>query len=157
MNEICRTRLASSPAEETAEGHPWVTNLRKSFPVEPIAIVLFGSEARGQATETSDVDLLVVFPEGTPITRGLYSKVEEIEPRPAAGREINPHLVALPASPDDAGSLWFEVALEGQTLWAADDRVAQFLRAVREAIAVGRVRKSTTHGHAYWIHEERHP
>jgi predicted nucleotidyltransferase len=34
--------------------------------VDPLRVVLFGSAARGESTETSDVDLLVVVPDGTP-------------------------------------------------------------------------------------------
>lgn len=34
--------------------------------VDPLRIILFGSAARGEDTPSSDVDLLVVVPDGTP-------------------------------------------------------------------------------------------
>jgi predicted nucleotidyltransferase len=37
--------------------------------VHPLRIVLFGSAARGESKETSDIDLLVVVPDGTPRRR----------------------------------------------------------------------------------------
>jgi predicted nucleotidyltransferase len=35
----------------------------------PLRIVLFGSAARGEATQSSDLDLLIVVPEGAPARR----------------------------------------------------------------------------------------
>ena len=43
----------------------------------PLRIILFGSAARGEAGQDSDIDLLVVMPDGTPrlrfLARGLFS------------------------------------------------------------------------------------
>jgi predicted nucleotidyltransferase len=45
---------------------------------EPVRVILFGSAARGDARRDSDVDLLVVVPDGTPcreVTGMLYGTV----------------------------------------------------------------------------------
>lgn len=44
----------------------------------PLRIILFGSAARGEMTPDSDIDLLIVMPEGSnsrEITRELYNNV----------------------------------------------------------------------------------
>jgi predicted nucleotidyltransferase len=49
--------------------------------VGPLRVVLFGSAARGESTETSDVDLLVVVPDGTPRRRTamrIYGSVTDV-------------------------------------------------------------------------------
>ncbi len=46
--------------------------------VDPLRIILFGSAARDEATPGSDVDLLVVMPDGTPqreTAQKLYRQV----------------------------------------------------------------------------------
>ena len=46
--------------------------------VQPLRIILFGSAARDEATPGSDVDLLVVMPDGTPqreTAQKLYRQV----------------------------------------------------------------------------------
>lgn len=50
--------MATERAVETA-----VRRIAEQF--GPLRIVLFGSRARGEATAASDIDLLVVLPEGT--------------------------------------------------------------------------------------------
>lgn len=40
--------------------------------VHPELVLLFGSQARGEAREESDVDLLVVLPEGTAAPQGKW-------------------------------------------------------------------------------------
>jgi predicted nucleotidyltransferase len=50
--------------------------------VHPLRIILFGSAARGEMRPDSDIDLLVVMPEGTDsraITRLLYNQVDMAE------------------------------------------------------------------------------
>jgi predicted nucleotidyltransferase len=50
--------------------------------VHPLRIILFGSVARGDMRPDSDIDLLIVMPEGTDsraITRLLYNKVDLVE------------------------------------------------------------------------------
>jgi predicted nucleotidyltransferase len=50
--------------------------------VHPTRIILFGSAARGDARPESDIDLLIVMPEGTDsraVTRLLYRKVDVVE------------------------------------------------------------------------------
>lgn len=54
------------------------TEVRKRISAElgqPVKVILFGSQARGDAKRDSDIDLLVVVPDVNPSTRRLISDV----------------------------------------------------------------------------------
>lgn len=85
---------------------------------DPLAIYLFGSRARGDAREDSDYDLMIVVPEGFPVSRRnsatAYSLVE--------GRRIpiDVTIVGEAKFRDRAGkvgTLSFEVAQDGAALY----------------------------------------
>ena len=87
--------------------------------VRPLQIILFGSAARGETRPDSDVDLLVVMPEGT--HRGhteerIYVSVRGI-------RLPFDVIVATPgdlqAYRDTPGLIYREAIREGQTVYAA--------------------------------------
>lgn len=119
-------------------------------------LVLFGSAARGQQWRDSDVDLLVVLRAGSSLKRDLY-RVWDVASSGLEPGEAHTelHFVALPRSPSTAGSLWFEVALEGVILHDPWLRVARFLISVREQIAAGRVVRKFLHGRPYWVRGAR--
>jgi predicted nucleotidyltransferase len=113
------------------------------------ALVLFGSFARGQELEGSDIDLLVVLNDHVALDRDVYSRWQFGK---FFGREVSPLFVQIPAEGERIGGLWFEVALEGVVLFDRDLRLSRFLSRVRNYIAVGRIRRMITHGHPYWVH-----
>jgi predicted nucleotidyltransferase len=87
--------------------------------VRPLKIILFGSAARGKATADSDVDLLVVMPEGIhrrETARFLYKHLGD------TGIPVD----ILVATPDDLkrhkdniGLIYRTVLLEGKEVYAA--------------------------------------
>lgn len=86
--------------------------------VHPIRIILFGSAARGEAGKDSDIDLLVVMPEGTPrlaTAEKLHMKMFGI---PAA---ID-FMVATPSdldrNRDNIGLMYRTILREGKELYA---------------------------------------
>jgi predicted nucleotidyltransferase len=120
-----------------------------------VGLVLFGSAARGDATDESDVDLLLVMKPDVRIARDLYRRWDELC-RECGARDpdrISPHFVRLPRSVGEAGGLWYETALEGISLWERDRQVSRFLRSVREAMGQGKIRRRMLHGSPYWIKE----
>ncbi len=122
---------------------------------ELVGIALFGSAARGDATEASDVDLLVVLEGTAHIERSLYDRWERVlrsRGRRADDR-VSPHFVALPSSAEAAGGVWLEVAREGIVLDDRDFRLARFLIALRDLVASGAVSRKQVHGHPYWVRE----
>ncbi len=120
-------------------------------------LVLFGSAARGEMWEHSDVDLLVVLRPDVPVTRQLYS-TWDAEIAPAAsplGRRISPHFVALPRDVREAGGLWFEVALDGLILQDPQLRVARMLSLLRQQMVAGAVSRRFVHGAEDYIRRAR--
>lgn len=87
--------------------------------VHPLRVVLFGSVARGQATSDSDVDLLVVVPEGTHRRRTAQHLYRVID-RAAVSFDL---VVATPGDlerhGDDPGLVYQGILREGRTLYAA--------------------------------------
>jgi predicted nucleotidyltransferase len=87
--------------------------------VRPVRIILFGSAARGEMTTDSDVDVLVVMPEGTPQRR--------------TAQELHRHFIGLPfpvdvivATPsqlqrhrENIGLIYRTILDEGRELYAA--------------------------------------
>jgi len=129
---------------------------RSVFGEDLLGLVLFGSIARGEAFPESDVDLLVVMAGHCPLRRALYERwAREIEARDQerVGREVSPHFCHLPASPEDAGGLWFEVSIDGAILWERDGAVSRHLRAIRRYLASGGATRRVQHGHGYWVRQ----
>ena len=121
---------------------------------ELIGLVLFGSTARGDATEGSDIDLLLVMNPEVKIGRNLYRLWEEFCHEYCGVQDydrISPHFVSLPGSVRDAGGLWYETAIEGMILWESDRQVSRFLGSVRAAMGQGKIRRRMVHGSSYWI------
>jgi hypothetical protein len=121
---------------------------------ELIGLVLFGSTARGEATESSDVDLLLVMMPEVPITRACYRVWDEFCREHSGAwdlERISAHFVQLPNLVRDAGGLWYEASLDGIVLWDRGRQVTRFLGSVREAMGQGKIRRRMLHGSPYWI------
>lgn len=163
LNRICLERLENrDPSNIGLCGLPsdspvpyrLVERLVEHWGSSMVGIVLFGSAARGEATSASDIDLLLVFEPGTELSRQLYAEWDELlenHLQVLPTREISPQLVCLPATPAEAGGLWYEVAIEGIVLWERGLRISRFLCSVREALARGEIMRRTVHGTPYWI------
>jgi predicted nucleotidyltransferase len=87
--------------------------------VHPLRILLFGSAARGEATSGSDLDLLVVMPEGIhrrKTAQELYRKIR------GAGVAFD-LVVATPADlerhRDNPGLIYRTILEEGQEVYVA--------------------------------------
>lgn len=117
-----------------------------------VGVVVYGSWARGEAMETSDVDVLVVVAPSTPITRGLYRKWDQ-EPVRWEGRRVEPHFVHLPVPGQGPTGTWAEVALDGIVLFDGDLRVSQRLVEFRKMILDGSMERREIHGQPYWVRE----
>jgi predicted nucleotidyltransferase len=85
----------------------------------PVRVVLFGSAARGNAGEESDLDILVVVPDGTHWLRTLerlYSNIRGVD----TPFDI---IVATPSTleknKDNKGLVYHAILKEGRTLYAA--------------------------------------
>lgn len=112
-------------------------------------IVLFGSVAKGEEHDDSDLDLLLVLTDGTPLERAWYQRWQEEMSRRFEGHELSPHCVILPAKEAQIGSLWLEVAHDGIVVLDTGGFVTKFLRRVRESIASGKFVRHVTPNYSY--------
>ncbi len=87
--------------------------------VHPLRIVLFGSSARGDAGPDSDIDVLVVMPDGTPrraVAQQLYRDIKGL------GVPFDV-VVATPSvldeHKDNIGLIFHEILKEGREVYAA--------------------------------------
>jgi hypothetical protein len=115
-------------------------------------VVAFGSWARQELHDLSDVDLLVVVDEGFDLTRDLYVSWDAA-PVVVGGRRVEPHFVHLPQPAAPAVGLWAEAAVDGIVLFARDLELTGVLAAIRRQLVEGRVRRKTAHGQPYWVME----
>ncbi len=160
-DSLCRAVKGVSPQEDLASfGLPIGRLLRAigegGYPL--IGVLLFGSVSRGEATESSDIDVLLVLPPSVAPTREQYAvwdqKVESFLKEISLGR-FSPQFVSLPESVEEAGGIWFEVALEGILLWEESTRVASFLAQLRKSMAQGEVIREISHGHPFWVRKNK--
>lgn len=119
------------------------------FPEDIVGILIFGSFARGEAFDSSDIDVLLIINSSIPIERDLYEKVDRLK---LGGREISVTIVHLPKEVSDVGSLWLEVALDGIVIYDPDIKVSQFLMLVKQYILKGSVQRRISYGVPYWTH-----
>lgn len=154
LNDLCRTALESCVAEEVPRYHPegagrstLVETASAIVGDELLGVVLFGSAARGEALDSSDTDILIVATPAVAVTRDLYRRWDEL----CANRTVSPHFVHLPDGAGSAGSIWYEVALDGIVLHETDRVLTRALQGLRRAIADGSVERRYSHGHPYWV------
>ncbi|KPK56746.1 MAG: hypothetical protein AMS21_12540 [Gemmatimonas sp. SG8_38_2] len=116
---------------------------------ELISVVAFGSWAREELHEHSDVDILVVVDESLELSRDLYLRWDEA-PITWRGRRVEPHFVHLPDPARMPLGLWSEVAIDGIVLFTRDLQLPSLLVRLRHDIAAGRIVRRVVHGQSYW-------
>jgi predicted nucleotidyltransferase len=150
LNEYCVRRLAVGGPGLVADEHAAaiVTAAAALVGDALVAVVVYGSWARGEAAAGSDVDVLVVVEPRVALTRALYRKWDE-SPVRWRGRTIDPHFVHPPGD-RVAGGVWGEVAVDGVVLFERDWRLSAELARIRRDIAAGRLVRRFVHGQPYW-------
>ncbi|MBN1656690.1 MAG: toxin-antitoxin system HicB family antitoxin [Deltaproteobacteria bacterium] len=155
LNAYCVRKLQegslSDRYSEAGLDREFLERVLRGLPQLPMALLLFGSFARGDHGAGSDIDLLIVLETGIRPTREMYRTLEKSVDFSSFSYPVNPALVSLPESARSAGSLWLEVALDGVLIWEKDSRVSDFIRDVRRQIASGEVRRAFAYGQPYWI------
>ncbi len=151
LNEYCARRLSvPGPIVAVADGARTVVDrLLARFEDGVLGVLIYGSCVRGDATATSDVDLLVVVDRSVPLTRALY-RDWDVDPPAWDDRSVDPHFVHLPVDRRAMPGAWCEAAIDGVVLFERDGAVTRHLAAVRRAIGEGRLVRRSAHGQPYW-------
>lgn len=160
LNSFCRKLLSEGLYQDrlgqtaSDKKSPLISALRKKFGDRFLGLVLFGSQARGETTSSSDVDFLIALDSTIPIQRSLYTWWDE---KLNFDRRWSPHFVNLPTVQGPVGGLWMEVALDGIVLFEKNRVVSDTLRRLRLEASSGRARRVVRQGHPFWVwenHEE---
>lgn len=144
VNALC-AKLLTTPTTPL----DLITKIKKHFP-SSIGVILFGSVARNESTDASDMDLLVVLESSQKLTRSLYDDWDRV----FSSREeapLSPHFVLFPKDFSQIGSLWLEVAMDGKVLCENDHRLTALLGQLRRYILENNFKIKTTGTHRYWI------
>jgi len=157
LNECCRHAIEEYLAEKapvrpavTGPEERWVRVAAEVIGEDLAGVALFGSFARGEAAKNSDIDLLIVTEPSVPLKRALYAAWDAA----SSDATVSPHFVHLPEKVFEAGSLWYEVAIDGIVLFEKERLITGFLRTVRKAIADRLIERKNAYGHGYWIKHE---
>ena len=153
LNDLCVSRLSlPSPHESLPpELATAVSDIVAIAENDLLGIVAFGSWARQDTSDLSDIDILVVLQPAAAVNRDLYRRWEKVAP---AGTRVEPHFVALPKLNERISGLWAEVSIDGLVMVDPDLMVQRHLQHVRQYIAAGRLVAKRVHGQNYWIHVE---
>lgn len=154
LNEYCGRKLAAPVAELSAFGAAAAAVARAAAVAGDalVGVVAFGSWARCELHDESDIDLLVVVDRTLELSRSLYRRWDE-EPVVWDGRRVEPHFVTLPERSAPAVGLWAEAAVDGIVVFSRDLALHACLAAIRRDLIEGRVVRKTVHGQPYWVAE----
>lgn len=111
-----------------------------------VGLLLFGSQARGDAHDLSDTDLLLVLSTRVQIERDLYRAWDRLLPP-----GVSLHLAHLLSDHEEPGSLWLECALDARILFDPTGVLRMKIRALKNLITSGRIVRRITHGQGYWV------
>jgi predicted nucleotidyltransferase len=155
MNALC-SRFIEDGLRAGDLNQKWMKEIVSAYQDdELLALILFGSQARGEATATSDLDLLLVFSAATKITRSLYRKFESVlESHPDQSR-TSIHCARIPEDVKSVSGFWFEIALDGKVLWKKNDEIDIYLSKVKSAICSGKYVRKMSSGQPYWMQNEK--
>ena len=151
LNEHCVRKLAAPVGGlGSAEGAiAAVLHAASIFGEDLMAVAGFGSWARGELSDGSDVDLLIVVEDRVELTRELYRRWDSAALR-WGDRPVDTHFVHLPPAEHTVAGVWGEVAIDGIVLFERDFCLSLRLIQVRRDIAAGRIVRRVAHGQPYW-------
>jgi hypothetical protein len=152
LNEYCARKLAAPIGALTgvADGAVAVSRAAELCGQDLIAVAAFGSWARGELSDGSDVDVLIVVEDRLPLTRDLYRQWDAT-PLRWRDRPVDAHFVHLPEAGARVAGVWGEVAIDGVVLFERGLSLSARLAAVRRDIAAGHIVRRVAHGQPYWV------
>lgn len=158
LNQIAMDFIQFGLKAKQSQRHPDFTKpllkkLKQKMGGDLAGLLLFGSQVRKEATESSDWDLLIVLENHLPIKRELYRWWEKSFST-LSPKKVEPHFVHLPRTVDLASGIWFEVAMEGEIIYQKNRRIRSFLNQILLQVRTGVLQREWSHGHPYWVRRE---
>lgn len=154
LNEHCTRILESGGAAsrtDDAFARDLVDRAERILGDALAGVIVYGSWVRGEAADTSDIDVMLVAERGATITRSLLANWDS-SPLNFDGRPVQAHFISLPASTGSISGLWAELAIDGVVVFERGFEVSRRLARARSEIAAGRLQRRRSHGQNYWVH-----
>jgi predicted nucleotidyltransferase len=124
--------------------------VKKVFGSRLLGVVLFGSVAKGEENDQSDIDLLIVMNHKIKLERSLYRLWDDqIDDQKIP--ELSPHFVHVPQEGTRPGSLWLEVVMKNQILWQQGRSIDRVLEDVTGWISRDDVQLKSYQGQPSWV------
>ena len=149
LNDCCVARLSAPASGLPAPGAAALRHAESAVNGPLLGAVVYGSWARGEETSESDVDILIVVPPATGITRELYRRWDAAPPQ-WEGRVIEPHFVRLPDIVAEITGTWAEAAIDGIVLFDPKLLISRTLSSIRLRILEGEIIRRWAGGQPYW-------
>jgi hypothetical protein len=150
LNELCARKLGMPLRGFVGPGENAVAKAAGLLGDALLGVVGFGSWARLELAQESDVDLLVIIDDEVGISRQLYRDWDEA-PVFWNGHPVEPHFVNLPRPGATFSGTWAEVALDGVILFERELLVSRLLMEIRHKIVSGHIVRRRLHGQSYWV------
>lgn len=153
LNEYCARTLVTGTGPMGPPAFRAVERAGELFGKAVVGVLVYGSWARGEMSQASDVDLLIVLDRDVLITRDLYRDWDDPDLAPLEWDScpVEPHFSHLPDPQERISGLWAEVAIDGLPLFERSFKVSRTLAAIRRRILQGEVERRRTFGHPYWV------
>ncbi len=150
LNEYCTRKLAAPGLHVVGPEAVIVARAAAVVGDALVGIVAFGSWARDELVEGSDLDVLVVVEPRVSITRELYRRWDTL-PLVFGSHLVEPHFVRIPESEARVSGLWAEAAVEGIVLFERGLVLSRTLVRIRRRILAGHMVRRQVHGLPYWV------
>lgn len=150
LNDYCARKLKepqSTPAGPAAEVVKRAVSL---FGNGLVAVVVFGSWARNELTEGSDVDVLIIVTSRIAISRELY-RMWDAEPVRWDSHPVEPHFLRLLEPDARVSGIWAEAAVDGVVLFDPELSASRRLVEIRRRIVAGEIVRRLAYGQPYWV------
>lgn len=150
LNEYCSRKLAAQGVNPVEPGAALVARAAGMFGDRLMGVVAYGSWARDELTDRSDLDALIVVTDDTALARDLYRRWDA-DPLAWNGLMIEPHFTHLPEDGAPIVGFWAEVAIEGIVMFERAYDVSRRLAEIRRRLAEGALTRQSAHGQPYWV------
>lgn len=149
LNDYCAWKLAL-PSSSIGPAAEVVRRAAQLFSGGLVGVLAFGSWAREELAQSSDVDVLVVVEPSFAITREQY-RTWDAEPICWDSHPVEAHFVHLPDRRGRVSGIWAEAAVDGAVLFDRDLSLSRRLVDIRRRIVAGEIVRRWVHGQPYWV------
>lgn len=150
LNELCVKKLGAVPLDVPDAISDLVARAKEAFGKNLHGVIVYESWARGDATVSSDIDVMVALDPRVPLNMQLYEAWGEQEWR-VDTHVLDVHFAHIPDGEELPSGLWAEIALDGRVVYESELVVTRTLATVRRRIAAGDLVRRSSHGQPYWM------